>query len=182
LAFDLAVQEDQKGALNERALRRRVRAVCAALGLRRGAGSIVLVDDEQIHKLNKTYRHKDRPTDVLAFAMQEGEFAELSPELLGDVVVSVPTAAKQALEEGRPLLEEVTMLVVHGILHLLGWDHDTVRKDLAMRKETERLCRIARGGAEKSGPAQGRPRMKKNLKKTNVSRRSGGPARRSSRP
>jgi probable rRNA maturation factor len=109
--------------------------------------SFVLTDDKRIHQLNKVYRDKDRPTDVLAFAMQEGELAELAGAVLGDVIVSVPTARKQADERGASVLDEVTMLLAHGLLHLLGWDHDTPAKDRRMRAETDRLCRAATGVA-----------------------------------
>lgn len=166
LGFEIIFDTAHEGALNDRDLTRRVRAICAALGIRRKSGSIVFVDDDQIHHLNKTYRNKNKPTDVLAFAMQEGEFVGVSPDVLGDVVVSVPTAAKQATRAGHPLMEEVTMLVVHGLLHLLGWDHDTEAKDVAMRRETERLCRLARAGTKKrstprKAPALARKRVAK---------------------
>lgn len=156
--------------MNDRELGRRVRAICRALGITRKGGSIVFVDDNQIHQLNKTYRNKNKPTDVLAFAMQEGEFAGVSPNVLGDVVVSVPTAAKQAVRADHPLMEEVTMLLVHGLLHLLGWDHDTDAKDVAMRRETERLCRLARPGTKKrrapgKAPASAPKRAKKTLRR-----------------
>ncbi len=105
--------------------------------------SFVLTDDAVVHQLNKRYRGKDRPTDVLAFAMHEGEFGELAGELLGDVIVSVPTARKQAEERGIGVLDEVTMLLAHGLLHLLGWDHRTVAEDRRMRVETARLCTAA---------------------------------------
>jgi probable rRNA maturation factor len=156
LAFTLIVEDGQEGALNASEVQRRVRVICRALRISRKTGSIVLVDDDQIHKLNKTYRNKNRPTDVLAFAMQEGEFREVSPLLLGDVVVSVPTAAKQALRAKRPVLEEITMLIAHGLLHLLGWDHDTVEKDKAMRVRTDDLCRLARAPGEKRSPQRKR--------------------------
>jgi probable rRNA maturation factor len=153
LGFEIIFERGQEGALNDRELGRRVRAICVALGISRKGGSIVFVGDDQIHQLNKTYRNKNKPTDVLAFAMQEGEFASVSPNVLGDVVVSVPTAAKQAARAAHPLMEEVTMLVTHGLLHLLGWDHDTDAKDVAMRTETERLCRLARAGTKKRSAA-----------------------------
>jgi probable rRNA maturation factor len=105
--------------------------------------SFLITDDNRIHELNKVYRHKDRPTDVLAFALREGDFAELAGNALGDVIVSVPTARKQAEERGRPVLDEVTMLTAHGLLHLLGWDHDTDAKERRMTAETDRLCRAA---------------------------------------
>ena len=116
--------------------------------------SFLLTDDKRIHELNKVYRHKDRPTDVLAFAMQEGELADLAGPVLGDVIVSVPTARKQADERGASLVDEVTMLLAHGLLHLLGWDHETAAKDRRMRAETDRLCGLAsavRQGAKGSG-------------------------------
>lgn len=114
-----------------------------ALQLKEIEVSIVLTDDAHIHELNKIYRHKDRPTDVLAFAMREGAFASLAGGVLGDVIVSVPTARKQAHERGVSVLDEVTMLTAHGLLHLLGWDHDTPAKDRRMRAETDRLCQAA---------------------------------------
>jgi probable rRNA maturation factor len=114
-----------------------------ALQLKNVEVSFLITDDDRIHELNKTYRHKDRPTDVLAFALREGDFAELAGNALGDVIVSVPTARKQAEERGRPVLDEVTMLTAHGLLHLLGWDHDTDAKERRMTAETERLCRAA---------------------------------------
>jgi probable rRNA maturation factor len=108
-----------------------------------GELSIVLTDDDQIQKLNRDYRGKDRPTDVLAFSMREGDFSRLAGDLLGDVIVSVPYARKQAVSRKRTVLDEVTMLLAHGLLHLLGWDHDTAAKEKKMRAETERLCAAA---------------------------------------
>jgi probable rRNA maturation factor len=105
--------------------------------------SIVLTDDQQIQKLNRQYRQVDRPTDVLAFAMREGRFKRFAGDLLGDVVVSVPRARAQARQRKVRLLDEITMLVAHGILHLLGWDHDTKAKDKRMRAATARLCGLA---------------------------------------
>lgn len=130
--------------VDEGELARRARAMMAALQLKKEEVSIVLTGDDQIRNLNRIYRHKDRATDVLAFAQREGELAALAGDLLGDVVVSVPTAARQANEKGWDLTEEITMLVAHGILHLLGWDHDTDAKDRRMRKETDRLCAAAK--------------------------------------
>jgi len=123
------------------------------LQLQKSEVSFVLTDEKRIHQLNKVYRGKDRPTDVLAFAMQEGELAELAGAVLGDVIVSVPTARKQADERGVAVLDEVTMLLAHGLLHLLGWDHETPAKDRRMRAETERLCRAA-GAPNAVGPAE----------------------------
>jgi probable rRNA maturation factor len=116
------------------------------LQLQKNEVSFVLTDNKSIHHLNKIYRNIDRPTDVLAFAIREGDFSELAGVALGDVIVSVDAARKQAHERVVSVLEEVTMLVAHGLLHLLGWDHDTPAKDRRMRAETDRLCRAARAG------------------------------------
>ena len=88
--------------------------------------SILLTDDESIAILNKTYRGIDGPTDVLSFSQTEGEeeFAGAKEEnLLGDVVISVETAARQAGEQGHSLEDELDLLLVHGALHLLGYGH-----------------------------------------------------------
>ena len=88
--------------------------------------SVALVDNERIRKLNREYRDKDQPTDVLSFPMDEEDVNEegVPTLLLGDVVISVPTAARQAMEYGWTLETEVARLVVHGTLHLLGYDHE----------------------------------------------------------
>jgi probable rRNA maturation factor len=85
---------------------------------------VVLVDDEQMSWLNQQYRRRQGPTNVLAFAMREGEFGEISPELLGDVIISLPTAKRQAEEAGISLDGMISRLLVHGILHLAGFDHE----------------------------------------------------------
>ena len=122
---------------------RRARAMLSALGIPDSELSIVLTGDEQIMALNRVYRKKNRPTDVLAFAQREGAHGDRAGRLLGDVVISVPTALRQAGAAQRNVQSEVTMLLAHGLLHLLGWDHDTPRKDHAMREETTRLCTAA---------------------------------------
>jgi probable rRNA maturation factor len=91
--------------------------------------SLRLTDDSGIHTLNAQYRHQDQPTDVLAFAALEAHFPQ-SPELLqsqplylGDIVISVETADRQAQQQGHSLKTELAWLASHGCLHLLGWDH-----------------------------------------------------------
>ncbi|MFO0679569.1 MAG: rRNA maturation RNase YbeY [Polyangiaceae bacterium] len=135
----LQIERGPHEGVERREIRRRARAMLAALQLENLELSIVLTDDDQIQILNRDYRGKDKPTDVLAFSMREGEFSSLSGDVLGDVILSIPTARRQALRARRSVLDEVTMLLAHGILHLLGWDHDTKAKDVAMRRETARL-------------------------------------------
>ncbi len=147
----LVVQERALGAVDARELSRRARSMLSAVQRRNAELSIVLTDDDQIQKLNRVYRKKNRPTDVLAFAMAEGEFGDMETGLLGDVVISVPTARRQAKAAGKPFLEEATMLLAHGLLHLLGWDHDTPSRDRAMRAETDRLCAASTPPGRKGG-------------------------------
>ncbi len=111
--------------------RRLARAMTAA-GEPGSQLSLSLVDDEEIRALNRDYRDKDRPTDVLSFAMREGEGGALHPELLGDVVISVETAERQAAEAGHSLDEELLALAVHGLAHLLGEDHATADEERRM--------------------------------------------------
>ena len=91
--------------------------------------SLRLTDDAEIQELNAQYRHQNRPTDVLAFAALEvacPQIAEIdasSPLYLGDIVISVDTAGRQAQEQGQTLQTELAWLAAHGLLHLLGWDH-----------------------------------------------------------
>lgn len=94
---------------------------------------MVLVDDAGIAALNHTYRGVTGPTDVLAFPMTEGPFRDLSPDCLGDVVISAETAFRQA--SGGDLRAECALLLVHGILHLLGYDHGTPRRREHMWKQ-----------------------------------------------
>ncbi len=115
----------------------------AALELEGAELSLVLCDDATIHALNRDYRDKDKPTDVLAFALREGPYAELAGDLLGDVVVSLDTAARQAREKKHPLAREVTMLLAHGLLHLLGYDHATRTEERRMSARTDALIAAA---------------------------------------
>jgi len=89
-----------------------------------------------MRRLNRHYRKKDRTTDVLAFPMREGPGP--SSSLMGDIVISVPTAAQQARQLGRSLDEELTTLLVHGILHLCGYDHERSNREARRMQRRER--------------------------------------------
>jgi probable rRNA maturation factor len=97
-------------------LRRVLRRAARALRVR-GEVALVLAGDRTLHRLNRDYRGKDRPTDVLSFP---GEAAGL-----GDIVISVPTAERNARRRGRTLPQEIDVLALHGFLHVLGYDHET---------------------------------------------------------
>ncbi len=105
-----------------------------------------IVDDPTIHALNRDYRQKNKPTDVLAFAQREGPAGALHPELLGDIVISLPTARRQAK---RGLYAELLHLASHGLCHLLGYDHrdDAEEAEMnaraaALRDEARRRGRV----------------------------------------
>lgn len=91
--------------------------------------TVRLTDDQEMQTLNAQYRQQDRPTDVLAFAALEVDIPQIhnedisEPTYLGDVVISVPTAMRQAAEQGHAPQWEIAWLATHGLLHLLGWDH-----------------------------------------------------------
>ncbi|MDH3972895.1 MAG: rRNA maturation RNase YbeY [Deltaproteobacteria bacterium] len=103
--------------------------------------SILLVDDAEMTAINSEYRGKNRPTDVIAFAMGEGEFGNINSNMLGDVVISLDRAKKQAMERNAQVMEEVRSLLIHGMLHLHGYDHekDEAQRLLMEGKEKELL-------------------------------------------
>jgi rRNA maturation RNase YbeY len=100
------------------------RKILLSLGCLKAELSLLLTDDVQMRALNKQYRKINRPTDVLAFPMLEGDAFPPRSQLLGDVVISLETAGRQAKEAGHSLGREVKILLIHGILHLLGYNHE----------------------------------------------------------
>jgi len=144
-------------------LKRRAAKMMEHLGLSGVELSLALVDDTNIHELNRTYRQKDKPTDVLSFPLHERPAgwkpkgisgAEIGAGWsfegpIGDVILSIDTARRQAAAAGRPLLEELSMLLAHGLLHLLGYDHRTAAEDREMTarmRELEAACQARRAG------------------------------------
>lgn len=106
--------------------------------------SVLLTNDEEIHALNLAHREKDKPTDVLSFPLDEGGGADgavSGTRVLGDVVISLDTAARQARGRKRELLSEVRFLLAHGLLHLLGYDHGNPTEKREMDVMTRRLVR-----------------------------------------
>jgi probable rRNA maturation factor len=107
-----------------------------------GELSILLLDDSQIAVLNKTYLKREGPTNVIAFPMREGEFGEVTPNLLGDVVISLETTAKESKIAGIPMEERLLELTIHGILHLFGYDHEKSEKEARrMDQKSRQLTR-----------------------------------------
>ena len=125
--------------LDRRRIARRAQIVLETIGHSASELSVVLVGDAVMRRLNRDYRGKDRPTDVLAFSLLEGTGAGVS-EAIGDVVISTATAARQARENGLTLREEVDRLLVHGILHLVGYDHERSAAEARKMRRKERVC------------------------------------------
>lgn len=119
--------------------------------------SISIVGDRAIHSLNREYLGKDRPTNVISFSLQEGAFGHLSPAL-GDVVISADTAAREAETGGVSTWERVVFLLLHGILHLTGYDHERSGEAEARRmvkKEKELYTLLAEAGLTKLSQGAG---------------------------
>lgn len=127
-----------------RKVKRAVQATLEAEGAEHREVSVLLTDDREIHELNQEYRGKDKPTDVLAFALDEAEGGDLDPSL-GDVVISVERARAQAESRKVTLDGELELLAVHGTLHLLGYDHDEPERARVMRNRTRAIRRALKG-------------------------------------
>lgn len=108
--------------------------------------SVLLTNDARIHELNRDYRGMDKPTDVLSFALEEDETVVLPPgfpRLLGDVIVSLDTIRRQAAEHAKTPAQECAWALCHGVLHLLGYDHQTDEEEDEMRgREQEVLASL----------------------------------------
>ena len=89
-----------------------------------GELSVLIVDDAEIAEYNRIYLNREGPTNVIAFPMREGDFNEITPYLLGDVVISSDTARREGEAAGLTTEERFDQLLVHGILHLFGYDHE----------------------------------------------------------
>jgi probable rRNA maturation factor len=131
--------------IDEQRLQTRAASALDALGCKDAELSVLLCDDRAIRELHVRYFGQNTPTNVISFSQREGEFGEVEPELLGDVVISLETARRDAAETGKPLDEEIAFLLIHGILHLLGYDHEGEAADRAPEmeaKETELFRRV----------------------------------------
>ncbi len=123
-------------------IREKIKQILNALDYNFTEISVVITDNNQIQQLNKTYRNVDKTTNVLAFPMQEGQFGDITPGLLGDIVISCETAQKEADNADITLMERMSQLLIHGILHLIGFDHETSEMDA--RKMEEKSLELLR--------------------------------------
>lgn len=109
--------------------------------------SVLITDDPEIASLNKQYLGRTGPTNVIAFPMREGEFSDVAPEILGDVVISIETTEREAREGNMELETRFSELLIHGILHLLGYDHeDDEQKAREMEEKSRELVVLIQKG------------------------------------
>lgn len=157
------VMNEQETPVSTRKLQRAGNRLLRAANQYRAEVSVLLTTDAVVHELNHTYRGHDKPTDVLSFAQRDAvqdappmPGLPTIPEPLGDVIISVDTAERQAAQFGSSLNDELALLTVHGILHLLGYEDETEEGAALMRvKEREILedCRLYVAGPDYGKPA-----------------------------
>jgi len=105
--------------------------------------SILIVDDQQIAQFNHQYLNREGPTNVIAFSMRQGPFSDIAPNLLGDVVISADTAQREAQSAGISTQDRFNQLLIHGTLHLLGYDHEnTLDESRKMEEKTNELLQL----------------------------------------
>lgn len=142
--------QQEKHRIKSTNVRQTARAVLNALDCPDGELSILLVGDPAIAELNQRYLNRSGPTNVIAFPMLAGEFASVTPDLLGDVVISLDTADREALNAGISFEQRFRELLVHGILHLFGYDHeiDAAEERRMEAKSAELLALITQTGQD----------------------------------
>jgi probable rRNA maturation factor len=135
------VDEEYEPMVDLERLREAARATCQRLGIARAELSVAVTDDQEVQRLNLLFRGVDAPTDVLSFPAGAGdemfqgasdELRMLLAEQLGDVIIAFPYAAHQAQHFGNPVADELLLLTVHGVLHLLGHDHGSAEEEQQM--------------------------------------------------
>jgi probable rRNA maturation factor len=128
--MSIAIENRQKKVkLDTRRIRRSLKRLMKELCCEDGELSLLLVDDDRIREINRTYLKRDRSTNVISFSMSEGEFGAINPRLLGDIVLSAETAARDAAAGGIDLMDEVEFLLIHGLLHLIGYEHENTTSE-----------------------------------------------------
>ncbi|MBF0231677.1 MAG: rRNA maturation RNase YbeY [Desulfamplus sp.] len=139
----ILIQIQQKSIkISKEQINHKIRQVLNTLGYTKHEISVVITDNVHIKELNQLYRGIDTPTNVLSFSMLEGEFASVS-NLLGDLVISAERAEEEAIESGITLDERMSQLIVHGILHLIGYDHENGEEAaFEMEKKSLELIRL----------------------------------------
>ena len=133
----------KKHKISKTKIKIKAQAILNALDSPEGELSILVVDDSEIKILNKNYLNRSGPTNVIAFPMKAGDFSDINPQLLGDVVISIETAGREALQSEISTEKRFAQLLVHGILHLFGFNHEKNKQDARkMEKKSNELLRL----------------------------------------
>jgi probable rRNA maturation factor len=120
----------------------KLKRILKDLGCHDAELSIVITDDKHIAALNSRYLQREGPTNVLAFPIQCGDPTEPKTVMLGDIVISLDAATRDAKKAGESLTKMIDRLLIHGLLHLLGYDHERLEETVKMEEETERLLTV----------------------------------------
>jgi probable rRNA maturation factor len=144
------LNNQNKIKINRRQIRAAILKILKILECADKEISINFVDDTKIKQLNKQYLGKNKATNVLSFSLREDEYGNINPQVLGDIVISVETAQKDAVYGNLTVDQEIDFLIIHGLLHLLGYNHEnTTKKETSkMRKKERELFNIACGGSD----------------------------------
>jgi probable rRNA maturation factor len=146
--MNLHIQNNQrKIKIDRRKIRSTIFKILKILDCADKEISLSFIDDEKIKQLNKQYLGKDRATNVLSFSLQEEEYGNINPQILGDIVISVETAQKDAIQGNLTIAQEIDFLIIHGLLHLLGYNHkNTTKKETnTMRQKEKKLFNLVNG-------------------------------------
>ncbi len=119
--------------------RQSMAAILKSLEMEGHEVSLLFVDDAEITEINRHYLGRNHPTNVIAFSMNEGDFGTINPLLLGDIVISVETALRDARAGELPLEDEINYLMIHGVLHLVGYDHEQAWEAEEMEKKEKEI-------------------------------------------
>jgi probable rRNA maturation factor len=134
-------------SIDRRSVRRAMSRIMKYLYCSDKVISLLFVDDKEIREINRLYLSRDYPTNVISFSLTEGEFGDINPDILGDIVISAETAFKDAVESGIEFNDELAFLMIHGTLHLLNYDHEnaSVDKTQEMKKKEQELFYMLQG-------------------------------------
>jgi probable rRNA maturation factor len=146
--MNLHIQNNQrKIKIDRRKIRSTIFKILKILDCADKEISLSFVDDEKIKQLNKQYLGKDKATNVLSFSLQEDQYGNINPQILGDIVISVETAQKDAIQGNLTIAQEIDFLIIHGLLHLLGYNHEnTTKKETnIMRQKEKKLFNLVNG-------------------------------------
>ncbi len=145
----------RKHKIDTKQLKSQIKILLKVLDQNDSELSILLTRDSKIRELNREYRNQDKSTDVLSFPQDKDAMNENGQLLLGDIVISVETADQQGKRHGLSLAKEILLLTIHGLLHLLGYDHERSLKEARfMKKETRRLFKKVYPNCDLTGAAE----------------------------